>query len=63
MGRINDLRVGIVQSIEQRFLNVCVNMRFGFLNEQEVGERLRNLLVFELKKLEGKVDEVRAAQA
>ena len=52
VSRINDLRIGVVEFVEQRLLNVCVDMRFGLLNEQEVGERLLDLLIFELKKLE-----------
>jgi len=57
------LRVVILQAIEQSLLDMGVDVCLGFFDDEEIGEGLLDLLIFEFEELKRQVDEVRAAEA
>jgi len=63
MRRVDDLGLVVVQPVEQSLLDVSVDMRLGLFYHEEIGERLLDLLIFELEQLEGEVDKIGAAEA
>ena len=62
MCRVENLRVRVSEFVEQGLLNMGMDVRFRFLDEQEVGDRLLLRLVLKLKKLECQVDQIGTAE-
>ncbi|MNE20323.1 hypothetical protein D3C80_1134370 [compost metagenome] len=63
MGRVDHLGVRIGQAVEQRLLNMGVDVRLWLLDQEKVRERMFGRLIFELEQLERQVDEIGASQA
>ncbi|MNJ56127.1 hypothetical protein D3C77_516570 [compost metagenome] len=63
VGGVDDLCVAVRDAVEQSFLDVGMDVRFWFLDQEEVGHGHLFALVFELEQLERQVDEVGPAQA
>ena len=61
MRRVDNLRVVIVQAVEQRFLDMSMDVRLGLLDHEEIGKSLFDLLIFKFEELEGQVNEVCSA--
>ena len=49
MRRVDDLRIVIVQAIKQSLLDMGVNVCLGFFDDEEIGEGLLDLLIFEFE--------------